>query len=193
MGRPREFDENEALERAMEVFWAKGYEAASLQDLTEAMGLSRSSFYETFGSKHALFLAAIERYGDIIARRLEADLAGCRPAREAIARVFEIAVETAVDEGDLRGCFLGNCAVEVSPNDPAAAAQVRAGLARIEDKFYQAVRRGQNAGEIPTERDARALARYLVGSLNGLRVTAKANPDAAALRDIVRIVLAALD
>lgn len=193
MGRPREFDEGQALERAMQVFWAKGYEPASLHDLTRAMGLSRSSLYETFGSKHGLFLAALERYGDLIVGRLAAELAGDGSPRQAIARVFELAVDSATRQRDRRGCFLGNCAVEVAPSDRAAAARVRAGLARMEDAFHAAIVGAQRAGEIAPGRDPRALARYLTSSLNGLRVMAKANPERAALEDVVRLVLGSLD
>ena len=192
MGRPREFDPNEALEQALQVFWAKGYEAASLTDLTGAMGLSKSSLYETFGSKHELFLATIERYKATTGARLAALLDGEGPAREAIAAVFESVIEDA-SHGDTRGCFLGNCAAEVAASDPAAAERVRAGLAGLEDAFHAAIARGQAAGEIPAEHDARGLARYLTSSLNGLRLTAKANPDPASLRDVVRLVLAPLD
>lgn len=193
MGRPRTFDERQALDRALEVFWAKGYEAASLSDLTQAMGLSKSSFYHAFGSKHDVFLAAIDRYGRTVAAGLAADLSQDKPARAAIAAVFDAAVEQVAGAGDRRGCFIGNCAAEVAASDPAAAERVVAGLRRIENAFHDAVLRGQAAGDIPARHDARALARYLTSSLNGLRVVAKANPDAAALRDVVRIALTALD
>lgn len=177
----------------MEVFWAKGYEAASLNDLTEAMGLSKSSFYHAFGSKHDVFLATLDRYGSTVAAGLAADLRQDRPARAAIAAVFDAAVEQVSGGCDRRGCFIGNCAAEVAASDPAAAAHVVAGLRRIENAFHDAVVRGQAAGDIASRHDSRALARYLTSSLNGLRVVAKANPDEASLRDVVRIVLSALD
>ena len=193
MARPREFNVDDALERAMHVFWDKGYKSASLAELTRAMGLSRSSFYETFGSKHALFLEAIERYGGTMVERTVAELEGDGPARAAIAGVFGRVVDNAVARGDRRGCLVLNSAVEVSPHDPEAAARVAACLDRFEQAFHAAVVRGQRAGEIAADRDARALARYLTSSLNGLGVMIKAKPDRAVLDDIVRIVLSALD
>lgn len=192
MGRPRQFDRDEALERAMEVFWAKGYEAASLHDLTGAMGLSKSSLYETFGSKHELFLAAIGRYREAVVDPLAARLESDRPARVVLAEVFGEVIERAVRLRDSRGCFLGNCAVETAPGDPAVAAKVRAGLERIEDGFHGLLRRGQEAGDIPAGADARALARFLTGALNGLLVMAKAGHERERLEDVVRVSLSVL-
>ncbi len=191
MARPREFSEEEALDQAMQVFWAKGYEATSLAQLTRAMGISKSSFYDTFASKHDLFLAAIERYSAAATERMAADLEVDGSAREAIAAVFARATDCA--NGERRGCFVGNCAVEVSPHDPAAAARVAAGMSRFERAFEKAVRRGQQAGEISTDHDTRALARFLIVSLQGLQIVAKVAPDRAAVEDVVEVVLAALD
>ena len=87
-GRPREFDTEQALERAMEVFWADGYEAASVQTLLDAMGINRGSMYDTFGDKHALFLAAIEHYGTTVFRCFEQDLACPGPVLECIRRTL---------------------------------------------------------------------------------------------------------
>ncbi len=193
MARPREFNAGDALEQAMQVFWAKGYEGTSLRDLIHTMGISKSSFYETFGNKHELFMSAIEHYEETVTKRLAGVLEGDAPAPKAIAAVFEAIVERAVAEGDRRGCLLCNAAVEVSPHDSEAAARVAAGLVRLEQAFHRAVLRGQDAGEIPAERDPRALARYLTSSANGLQVMAKANPDRASLEDVVRIVLSVLD
>ena len=193
MARPREFNTDVALEQAMQVFWAKGYEATSLQNLIHAMGISKSSFYETFGSKHELFMSAIEHYEDTVTKRLAGVLEGAAPARMAIAEVFDAIIKAAVAEGDRRGCLLCNSAVEVSPHDSEAAALVATGLARVENAFHRAVVRGQDAGEIPAERDARALARYLTSSANGLQVMAKASPNRAALENVAGIVLSVLD
>ncbi len=176
----------------MQVFWAKGYQASSLHDLIGAMGISKSSFYETFGSKHELLLAAIGRYTETVTESVVARLEGGDSARRSIAGVFDHFLDSAVASDERRGCFLCNSAIELSPHDPQAAERVGAGLARLESAFHRAVVRGQDAGEIPADRDARALARYLTSSLNGFLVMAKANPDRAALEDIMRIVLAPL-
>ena len=197
MGRPREFDERQALEQAMQVFWAKGYDATSLCDLMQAMGLSKSSLYDTFGSKNDLFLSAIEHYCETVQARFLGELRARQrdlgSARAAIAGVFEATVEMAAGGENQRGCFLGNCAAEVAGHDPAASARVRAGMKATENALFDVVKAGQDDGEIPAGRDARALARSLTSSLNGLRTMAKLDPNEAGLRDIARLAVSVLD
>ncbi len=192
MGRPREFNAEEALEQAMGVFWVKGYEATSLQDLIGAMEISKSSFYETFGSKHELFLAAIEHYMDTRTEHVVNLLDGEPSGKTAVEKIFRVIMESEMASGEVRGCFLCNCAIEISQRDPAAAEYVTRGMERIEEAFFRAVRRGQESGEIPVERDPRALARFLVSSENGLIVMAKANRGGDVMADVARTVLAAL-
>ena len=181
----------------MEVFWAKGYEAASLCDLTEAMGLSKSSFYDTFGGKNDLFVAAIDRYRETVQAKFLAELQARRretgSARAAIAALFDQMVDSAVRPDGGHGCFLGNCAVEIAGSDAKAAARVRAAMKATENAYHEAVKAGQDQGEIALDRDARALARSLTSSQNGLLVMAKLDPDEAALRDIAKLAVSVLD
>ncbi len=193
MARPKEFDTQEVLDQALQVFWSKGYEASSLTDLLGAMGLSKSSFYETFGSKHELYLAALDRYRDTEGASLIALLEGPTPARAAIETAFGHLIEAAKAKGEKRGCFLNNCATELGAHDPQAAGRVAQGMARIEQAFARAVARGQTAGEIASERGAEELGRYLYCILLGLTVMAKAGRDARAMEDVVRFALEALD
>lgn len=194
MARPREFNIDEVLEQAMQMFWSKGYEATSMHDLTGTMGLSKSSLYDTFGNKHELFLSAVGRYNETVAGRVVATaIAEAGGAKAGIVAVFERRIDDMVEGGGARGCLLNNTAVEMGARDRACAAQVAAGLALTEDAFHLAVRDGQEMDEIPAHRDARVLARYLTSSLNGLTVMAKADPDRAALEDVVGVVLRALD
>ncbi|HEC90199.1 MAG TPA: TetR/AcrR family transcriptional regulator [Alphaproteobacteria bacterium] len=193
MARPREFNEDEAVARALDVFWEKGFEAASLGDLTSAMGISKSSFYETFGSKHDLLISTMQRYKDttlaMVVRILESDL----PAREAITQVFDYAVRTVFEDNDRRGCFLGNCIVEAGDKDDAIAKEVMEGFADFTDAFAKAVKRGQAAGDISDRQKPMALARFLANNIGGMRIAAKAGADRRHMEDIVRIVMAALD
>ena len=119
MGRPRQFVPAEALRDALAVFWEKGYQATSLDDLTAAMHLSRSSFYACFGSKHAVMMAAVELYANELFARLEALAASSIPAIESIHAVLAAIAE--VDAGP-RGCFFVNSVTELAPHDAALAA-----------------------------------------------------------------------
>ncbi len=193
MARPRQFDTTQALNQAMNMFWTKGYEATSLTDLTGAMGLSKSSFYDTFGSKHEIFLAAIEHYKKTVTSQVSAVSGLDAPARKLIESLFDRAANRMTEEGGKRGCFLNNCAVEIALHDPAAAKLVGGGLGIIEDTFFALVTRGQREGDITPNKDARSLARYLNSSLNGLMVTGKATPDREALSDIASTALSVLN
>ena len=193
MARPREFDTLEVLGKAMDVFWTKGYKATSLNDLIKAMGLSKSSFYLTFGSKNEVFLKTIEHYKNTITAQITSVALLNSPARKLIESLFKRAVSRVTKEGGLRGCFLNNCAVEVALNDAQAAKMINSGFKLMEKTFYLLVQRAQVEGDIDNLKDARALSRYLTNCLNGLLVTAKTNPDPAYLSDIVSMSLTALD
>jgi TetR/AcrR family transcriptional repressor of nem operon len=106
MARPKEFDPDQALDRAVELFWRKGYEATSIQDLVEALGINRSSLYGTFGDKHALYLAAIDRYcEDVVAPRV-AELDQAASPRAAIRQLFLSLPTRATRRRERRGCLL---------------------------------------------------------------------------------------
>jgi TetR/AcrR family transcriptional repressor of nem operon len=192
MGRPKEFERDVVLDRAMKVFWSKGYEATSIQHLVDRMGIQRGSLYDTFGDKRALFFAAIERYDSLVTSKLLATLEE-GSGKAAIRRFFELKVEVSVERGRPRGCLVTNSAAELASRDRGANTRVGAALRKIEAGFHRAVVRAQKAGEIDRARNARALARYLTSSAQGLSVMAKAFPDRAVLRDIVRVVLATLE
>jgi TetR/AcrR family transcriptional regulator, transcriptional repressor for nem operon len=193
MGRPREFDKDQALEAGMRVFWARGYDGTSLCDLIAAMGISKSSFYETFGSKHDLFLASLDHYRDNVIGLLSLKLASAKSPRAGIVAALNLVLDTPPQPDTPQSCFIGRCAVEIAGRDLAAATRVTAGMERTIDAFHAAVTRAQAVGEIPAEHDARALARYLVSSINGLRVMAEAKADRETLADVVRLTLAALE
>ena len=176
----------------MRVFWARGYDATSLCDLIEAMGISKSSFYETFGSKHDLFLASLDYYRDNVVSLMSLKLACAKSPRAGIVAALNLVLDPGPQDQP-QGCFAGRCAVEIAGRDPAAATRIATSIEHTVDAFHGAVVRAQALGEIPADRDARALARYLVSGLNGLRVMAEAKADRAALTDIVRLTLATLD
>lgn len=193
MARPREFDADTALERAMEVFWSKGYEATSLDDLCEVTGLSRSSLYATFGSKRNLLLRSVDRYVAQRTPSLAAILAEPLPVYEAFAALARRFIDQIVAGPGRRGCFLGNCAAELPRSDRAALAHVRRGLESTEATFRGALARAVTRGELPSGADVDALARFLTAGFQGLRLVGKVNADRAALEDIATTMLRCLE
>ena len=192
MSRPREFNRNDALEKAMQAFWSRGYEATSLNDLTRIMGLSKSSLYDTFGCKRDLFLQSIDYYKDNVTARVRQALHVDAPANHVIASLLNRAVDRIVDSEGRRGCLLNNTAVELGMCDAEIAKRCASGLAVMEDTMHQLVLRGQQEGAINPVKNARALARFLTSSINGIFVMGKANPDRTMLNDIAEVALSAL-
>lgn len=193
MGRPREFDSDAVLERAMQAFWAKGFKATSLDDLCAATGLSRSSLYAAFGGKRALLHKSLDRYEEQGTARIGAALARPVPVREAIAGFVGDLIDRIVAGPGRRGCFIGNCAAELARQDRATAARVRLSLERIEGLFRDALARARSLGEISANSDIHALARFLVAGIQGLRLVGKANPDRGSLENIAAVMLRCLD
>ncbi len=193
MARPKEFERDVVLDRAMQVFWSRGYEATSIQHLVARMGIQRGSLYDTFGDKRGLFFAAIERYDRVVTAKLLETLDGPGSGTEAIRRFFRLKVDLSLEPGRPRGCLVTNSTAELASRDRGTATRVGAVLAKIEAAFHRAVVRAQKAGEIDPARNPRALARFLTSSAQGLSVMAKASPDRAVLHDIVKVTLAALE
>ena len=193
MVRPREFDPEQALDRAMRAFWAKGYEATSLDDLCEATDLSRSSLYAAYGDKRSLFLQTLDRYGDNAVARVSAALSRPEPVRKALEDFLAEMIEQIVSGFGRTGCFIGNCAAEVARHDRAAAAKINRNLDRIEAVFREGLERAQNNDELSAETDIGALARFFVASTQGLRLMGKANASRETLEDIARVMVQSLN
>jgi len=191
MARPRGFDSDDVLERATRVFWAKGFEHASLDDLCEATGLNRSSLYAAFGAKRDLYLSALARYEEGSAARIAAALEG-RPLRDGLKAFLDNLIDSIVAGPGRRGCFIGNCAAEMARLDRGAAARVRKSLERIESAFRERLEKARARGELPDDADAGALARFLTAGIQGLRLVGKANPDRAALEQVAAVMLTCL-
>jgi TetR/AcrR family transcriptional repressor of nem operon len=182
----KQFNIDEALDRAMRAFWARGYEATSMQDLVGCMGINRGSLYATFGDKRSLFIQALRRYD---ARHREAwveALAGSGSARDAILGAFEGVIAAVVDGGARDGCLLVNTALELSPHDAEIAGIVEHGLREMEGFFRRMVETGRASGEIAAGIDPDDTARALLGLFIGLRVLSRSRPEAPLLKSIAR-------
>ncbi len=163
-GRPRAFDKADALAAALDVFWRQGYEATSVDDLTRAMGLSRSSFYGCFGSKHDALLAAVQSYADASLEILSAIAREETSPRVAVRRMIRAMVET---EDTCRGCLLVNCITELAPHDGRVRERIQHHLAQVESLLAETVARADatQAGPTDAANQARALLALTVGAI----------------------------
>jgi TetR/AcrR family transcriptional repressor of nem operon len=196
MPRPKEFDNNTALDAAIEVFRRQGYEAASVQDLLDAMGINRGSLYDSFGNKHSLFLAALDRYDQ---RRYEEVCAVLkRYDGDTVVTLFERYYRQIIglaipSHRDPFGCLMTNSSMALASSDPAIATRATRNWARMECVLLEALMEARRHGEIQgDERRLRSLARYLLGVGKGLRVAAKYPCDQETLEDIAKIALETL-
>lgn len=192
MAGVKQFDQDEVLDRAMAVFWERGYEATSIQDVVEATGLNRGSLYATFSDKKQLFLAVLARYADRFGIPLLAELADPDP-RRAVERMFEAILRRTSDPTRPRGCLITNTALECPRSGDDISRTIAAWVGQHESALYQVLLRAQSEGSLPRTQDCRALARFFVGVAQGLNVVHKAMADPAALQDMVRVAMQVWD
>lgn len=189
MPRSKEFDPEDVLDRATRQFLSTGYEGTSVQDLVEATGLSRSSLYETFGGKHELYLAALDRYREREVARIADQLEGEGSPLTRLRMVLE-QTAAACEEGE--GCFLVDATVERARHSEDTERCAAAGLRGMEEAFADVVHRAQQAGEVAASVAPTSAGRFLANAYRGLHVTAKLQPNRAALDDIIDTTLVAL-
>jgi len=190
MARPKAFDVDAAVDKAMEVFWTHGFGATTPQRLVDELGIGRGSLYNAFTSKHALYERALRRYHERETARMIEVLDGAGPARERVRAAVELVVEAA--RKDRRGCMMANAAVEFGDTDDVIGHLVRRAFDRQEAALRSTLEEGQRAGEVDPEADAAALAAFLLATINGIRVLAKANPDPGRLALLAETALRAL-
>jgi TetR/AcrR family transcriptional repressor of nem operon len=192
MPRQREFNEDEVLEKAIQIFWCKGYHATSAQDLVDALGISRSSLYDTFGDKRALFIKALERYRSKAARGLIEMINNTPHIEKTIAQIFKIAVKESLEDKLSKGCFVVNTTIELAPHDTDIAAIIHQNMHDIEHALLLAIEKGQALGQFSKKQSSLALARFVFNSISGLRVAARAGADKKVFDDIVSVTLSVL-
>jgi TetR/AcrR family transcriptional repressor of nem operon len=176
----------------MEMFWSKGYEATSLSDLLKAMEISKSSFYQAFGSKHELFERCLARFRERQVTRMRAALAGAETAKRFIRSMLTAIVADAARMETPKGCLIMNTATEFSGRDASVARLVSHATSDFADVFATAVRQAQREGDIAPEKDADALARYIVSTISGLKTMVKAGYSPKAVDEVVEVAMGAL-
>src|ERR1700730_13425877 len=172
-GRPREFDIDKALDRAIPVFRERGYNATSIGDLIDAMGLASGSIYKAFKDKRAVFLVALDRHIVLRKEQIAAVARSSKPARERLRDVLAHFVEVSKGIEGRRGCLVVGSAVELAILDREVAARVNASIAKNEAFLADLIRQGQADGSIPGRIDSDATARVMVCLTQGLRVVGK--------------------
>jgi AcrR family transcriptional regulator len=184
-GRPRGFDRDEALERAMRLFWSRGYEATSISDLTQAMDITPPSLYAAFGDKKRLFLEAVERYEQEAGCFARKALTNEPTAELAIRRLLLDAAKSFTDPKNPKGCLIvlgaTNCAIESTDLFEALAERRRA----AENAVRARIATGQTAGELSDNADVDALTGMVTATLYGLAIKARDGASRARLRIIV--------
>ncbi|MED3865057.1 TetR/AcrR family transcriptional regulator [Priestia megaterium] len=190
MARNKEFDEKEALRRAMELFWRQGYEKTSMQDLVNYMGVHRRSIYDTFGDKHTLFIRALSHYVEVMDVRFKSNITPELTVKQAIRKIFEMVIYPT--DKQPKGCLTVNTAVELSLLDQEVAEKITETFIKTETLLFDLLKHGQEQGEIPEHYDIKGLSKFIHNSLVGIRVLAKTTNDKKELETIIDMNLSAL-
>ncbi len=188
----KSFDVDKTLDKAMRLFWSRGYEATSMSDLVEAMGINRGSLYDTYGDKRALFIAALRHYDETCRKKPLAALERDYSPKAAIRALFRHWIEVALTDPARRGCFLTNTALELAAHDRQVSAIVASSQKETEDFFHRLIKKGQSNGEIRKDLRTKETARLLLANLIGLLVLARSRPERRLLQSIATSATALL-
>ncbi|MCX2718746.1 TetR/AcrR family transcriptional regulator [Lentiprolixibacter aurantiacus] len=192
MSRTLTFDRETILQNAMQLFWEKGYNATSMQDLVEATGLNRSSIYNTFGSKLDLYKASLSVYQKRTGKTLKEVLLKANRPSEALQKVFEMALREIVEDKEGRGCFNMNCKSEMGNQN----LEIRHWLLGTQEEmlslFESLVSQGQQEAEFNLDKSAQEYAYYLYSSFQGFRMTGILVKDRPVLEGIISNTLSVL-
>ena len=193
MARLKAFDEERAIDQAVDCFWSRGYEATSVRDLGEAMQIGAASLYNAFGDKRSLFVKCLERYANRSSRERMARIEEKHAPREAIRAFLTEIIERSLKDPQCKGCLLVNSALDVAPHDAAIGKAVAGYLDEIRDFFRRNIEAARRTGTVPKTLDADAVSAHLLGVLLGIRALARVKPQRKLLESVARPALALLD
>ena len=193
MAGKKAFVPERALDKAMVLFWKQGYEATSITDLTECMGIRRGSLYDTFGDKRSLYLDALKRYIAIGQTRTNTLLAQDGTLQEVLEYFFQDYIDLLLSDPASRGCFLVNASLEMAPHNSEVNKIVSSAFQEIEEAFYVRLTEVSSADDLPSTQDARQLAHFLSATLVSIRVFARTKRDRRVLQDTVKTALSVFD
>jgi TetR/AcrR family transcriptional repressor of nem operon len=188
-GRPKQFDEKEAIRKATEVFWKRGYEAASTEDLLAAMGIGKGSFYLHFKEgKKELYQRSLDLFSDDAMKRFNEKL---KETDDEILflKKFILSHADYTNEQKQKGCYLGNSIVEMSGIDPKIEAHAGALMDKLENAFQGVIERAQKSNKLTNRMDAKLLAKYLINLRNGINVTMRTEKNKESLTNVLNLSL----
>jgi TetR/AcrR family transcriptional repressor of nem operon len=192
MARTKEFDTDQVLGKAIHLFWCKGYNGASMQDVVDCLGLSRSSLYDTFGDKRQLYLEALKKYRREMAAALIQTITQSTDIKNTIREIFQATVKESLEDQQQKGCFMVNTTIEMAPHDPEFAQLVQANMQDVENAFSEAIKKSQSMGQISAAHEPTSLARFIFNTISGLRVAAKSGADKKVFDDIINVTMSVL-
>jgi TetR/AcrR family transcriptional repressor of nem operon len=193
MARTRQFDERQALLAAMLVFWEKGYEGTSIHELEQAMGLNRTSIYNAFGNKRALFNRVMLCYKESVMAALFAELRNAPNIKEGVRRLLYGALDIHFDEENPGGCLMVLSMLEENQHDDQAKAEIQAAFHNLKNTVQSLLTRATKAGELSPDLDAGGMATTIATTMSGMMVLGKANFTKAALKKTINQVVSLLD
>ena len=173
MARKKSFNKDDVLERAMNLFWKQGFHATSMQDIVQNVGLSRSSLYESFGSKQGLFDQALGNYCRTNREGIKALLSNEKSVKTGIRNLLESSIHCTISDADKKGCFVVNSTTELVPGDDEMLKALSKNRASFEKVFFEFLQKGQATGEIPPNKDIKTLSGLIYTVFSGLNVIAK--------------------
>ncbi len=192
MARCKEFEPDEALQKALDLFWLQGFNGASIQEVVDCMGVSRSSLYDTFGDKKRIYLQSLQKRLCSGSTAFVAFTQAAPKALDAIRQLLERTATEGMQDNQKKGCFMVNAAVEMAASDPEVRQIVNQNRLNVETALTALISRGQAAGEIRSGADPRSLARFVFNNFTGMNVAAKFVEDRQVYEDIIENVVAAL-
>ncbi|WP_291131619.1 TetR/AcrR family transcriptional regulator [Flavobacterium sp. UBA7682] len=193
MARIREFNTDEALDKVMVLFWDKGFNGVSTQEIIDELNISKSSMYGAFGDKMELFVACLNRYQHKILNQLTNQLTHTNSVKSQIKKVLTGVYTEALADKSQKGCFIVNSSIELAPHDEKIARIVSEHRAKVETIFEQAISAGINNGQITNEKNAKQISSLLCNTLNGIYVDSKYIRNKKSFENVVNSVMMVLD
>ncbi|MFB9843532.1 TetR/AcrR family transcriptional regulator [Mucilaginibacter ginsenosidivorans] len=173
MARNREFETDEVLDKAIDLFWNKGYNGVSTQEMINEFGISKSSMYGAFGDKMELFILALERYRGRLYNEANEELENGRDVKAQIDLMLKNIVKKALADSRHKGCFVVNSCIELARHNEQVAKIVTEHQQNMEELFTKAIQRGIKTGDIPSGKNAKALSRTICNTISGIEVDAR--------------------